>query len=355
MKKGLYAGSFDPVTNGHLWVIKEALKVFDEILIVIGNNPSKKYLFSLEVRKKFLEECFKDEKKVKIKAMENVYIAELAQRENIYFLIRGIRNSQDFEYEKTTLRLNQSINPDIQSIYLMPPSYLNEISSSNVKSLVNFPGWKMVTESMVPPIVNQYFQINLYESLLRPYWNTLMIPSEKWWNLILHNYSEPQRYYHTLEHISELLKPIKDFQLNLAEYQILVLSIFFHDLVYNPQSNQNEEDSLKLFLDFSQEVNLHEEISQRVQEFIIATKTHINSNNDPLLDLFLDLDLSILGADPLRFERYEKEIKKEFSFVPRDIYILERSKIMKKFKNNPFKSEWGKTLSILARKNLEIY
>lgn len=355
MKKGLYAGSFDPLTNGHLWVIKEALNLFDEVLIIIGNNPAKNYAFPVEIRIKFLEEQFKNEPKIRIKAMANAYIAQVAKDEGITYLIRGLRSAPDFEYEKTVLRLNQEVNPAIQSVYLIPPTNLNEISSSNVKSLVNFPGWKMVTESMVPPIVNQYFQIKLYEKKLIPFWTRLMLPSETWWNKILLNYSSHNRYYHTLEHLDELLSYSQKLNLNLFEYQVVILSIFFHDYVYDPQSAMNEEDSATEFLAFAEEVSLHPDISAAVQKFIIATKNHSNENNDPLLTLFLDLDLSILAASPDRFMRYEKEIRKEFLFVPDELYTQERAKIMKKFQPMPFKSEWGKQLESQAQENLKNY
>lgn len=356
MKNAIYAGSFDPFTNGHEYIVNEGKKIFQEILIVVATNPNKKTFFSPSERFYFIQEKFKNDPQVRVISLENEYVAHLAQREGVTHLLRGIRNNEDMEYETNILRLNQRIMPSLQSVFLRPSEAVIDISSSAVKGLVGFPGWEAPVSKMVYPLVLESFCKRFYGEKLAPFWKSLMTPSEKWWTLILKKHSEEQRHYHNLNHLIELFLHSKELKLNCWEDQVLGFSILFHDIIYNPQSKTNEEDSAKLFLEFAQEVGLPEATSSRVKEFILATKTHENKNQDPLLDLFLDLDLSILGADPVRFTRYEEEIQKEYSFVPQEIYKVERAKVMKKFKDHPFKSEWAKNKWLIkAQENLKNY
>jgi pantetheine-phosphate adenylyltransferase len=161
--KAVIAGSFDPITLGHLWVIKEGLALFDSIEIVIASNPAKKNLFTVSERfdlafaSVFLPEINIDAeraKKVNVNILEPTETTVgFAQRCGATHIIRGIRNTTDFEYEHQLNLINSRINDKISTVYLIPPRSLIEVSSSTVKGLAGLDGWEQMVGPYVPSIV----------------------------------------------------------------------------------------------------------------------------------------------------------------------------------------------------------
>ena len=149
-KIAIYAGSFDPVTNGHLWVIQRAARLFDNVIVAIGDNPSKEYLFTIEERQEILENALEDLAQVSVQVLGNKYLAKYASEERISYLVRGIRSAQDFEYEKSMAHINLNLAPDVETIYLIPPLAISQISSSMVKGLVGPEGWEDGVKKYVP-------------------------------------------------------------------------------------------------------------------------------------------------------------------------------------------------------------
>ena len=136
MRKAVYAGSFDPITNGHLWMIKEGSKLFDDLVVAIGVNPDKKYAFSLEDRVDMLRRSTRQFPNVKIDSFENEFLVNYANSIDAQYMLRGIRTEGDYEYERGMRYINSDLNPQIVTTFLMPPRELVEISSSFVKGLV---------------------------------------------------------------------------------------------------------------------------------------------------------------------------------------------------------------------------
>ncbi len=149
-KKAIYAGSFDPITNGHLWVIKKAAHLFDELSVAIGHNPDKNYLFNLEERKTMLEAAVGDLENTKVAVIDNKYLAKYASQQGIPYLIRGIRSTGDYEYEKSMGQINYDLAPEIETIYFIPPAKISQISSSMVKGLVGPEEWEKSITKYVP-------------------------------------------------------------------------------------------------------------------------------------------------------------------------------------------------------------
>ena len=154
LRKAVYAGSFDPLTNGHIWVIERGVTLFDELTIAIGINPDKSYFLTADERKQHIEEVLTTisnlECKVDVQIIENQFLASFAKKMGASCLIRGIRSESDFSYEYAMAQANKNLAPDIESIYLMPPPILAQVSSSLVKSLVGPEGWEDVVQSYVP-------------------------------------------------------------------------------------------------------------------------------------------------------------------------------------------------------------
>lgn len=150
MKKALYPGSFDPITIGHIDVIQRAAPLFSEVTLLVSNSSSKKYLFSLDERKKLIEEA-QISPNIKIDSYTGL-TAEYAKKHGIDVIIRGIRAVSDFEYEMTMANMNKKLNPGLETITIFTEPNLNYISSSLIKEIAKLGG---SVESFVSPNVNE--------------------------------------------------------------------------------------------------------------------------------------------------------------------------------------------------------
>lgn len=151
---GIYAGSFDPPTNGHLWMIQQGAELFDELVVVLGANPDKKGFLSEDARLNALRSMLQDcPSHVRVEKMQGGFLVDFARRIGATHLLRGIRNTIDFEYEKSMDRMNARMEPGIRTVYLMPPAELEEISSSMVRGFVGVQGWQRWVQASVPPCV----------------------------------------------------------------------------------------------------------------------------------------------------------------------------------------------------------
>jgi predicted metal-dependent HD superfamily phosphohydrolase len=148
--------------------------------------------------------------------------------------------------------------------------------------------------------------------------------------ILLTAYGEKHRFYHTTDHILNLFHILDDLNLSISHKnkKKLYFAILFHDIVYDPKSKENEEKSNEAWILFAKENKIISEITMDVSSMILATKKHIKKS-DFITNLFLDLDLSVLGSEPNDFNLYEKNIRLEYYFVPDSIYAIERSKVMK--------------------------
>ncbi|MBA6153979.1 pantetheine-phosphate adenylyltransferase [Gelidibacter maritimus] len=134
MKRALFPGSFDPLTLGHFDIIKRGLKVFDEVVIAIGINADKKYMFSLEERLKFIEEAFRDNPKVKVMTYKGLTI-DFCKEIEAQFILRGLRNPADFEFEKAIAHTNRKLSR-IETVFLLTAASTSYISSSIVRDVI---------------------------------------------------------------------------------------------------------------------------------------------------------------------------------------------------------------------------
>jgi len=134
MKKAIFPGSFDPITLGHEDIIQRGIPLFDEIVIAIGVNAEKKYMFSLEERKRFIEETFKNEPKIKVITYEGLTI-DICQKINADFILRGLRNPADFEFEKAIAHTNRRLSK-IETVFLLTAARTSYISSSIVRDVI---------------------------------------------------------------------------------------------------------------------------------------------------------------------------------------------------------------------------
>ncbi len=148
MKRAVFPGSFDPITLGHLDIIQRALPLFDEIIIAIGVNAEKKYMWSLDDRKRFIEASFTNESKVSVKTYTGL-TASFCKQENATCILRGLRNATDFTYEQAIAQANDTAN-GMDSVFLMCSPEYSHISSSIVRDIARNNG---DINSLVPDVV----------------------------------------------------------------------------------------------------------------------------------------------------------------------------------------------------------
>lgn len=134
MKRALFPGSFDPFTLGHLDIVQRGIKIFDEVVVGIGSNSEKKYMFSLEQRISFIEATFADEPRVRVAPYQGLTVTYCKEIE-ADFILRGVRNNGDFEFEKAIARTNRQLSK-IETVFLLTSSQVSYISSSIVREII---------------------------------------------------------------------------------------------------------------------------------------------------------------------------------------------------------------------------
>ena len=149
MVKAVFAGSFDPPTNGHLDIIKRASGLFESVDVVVSVNPEKKTMFTEEERVNFLRELIKPFKNVSVHSYKGI-IVNYAKEVGAKVLVRGVRSANDFGYEFELALMNQNLNPEIETVFLQSKEKYAIVKSSSIKQLAQFGG---DISRMVPPIV----------------------------------------------------------------------------------------------------------------------------------------------------------------------------------------------------------
>lgn len=138
MRKAIFPGSFDPITLGHVDIINRALPLFDEIIIAIGVNSDKKYMFSLEERVNFIKENYKNEPKIKVTTYTGL-TTDYCQKMEVDFILRGLRNPADFEFEKAIAQTNRKLS-NVETVFLLTSATTSFISSSIVRDVYRHGG-----------------------------------------------------------------------------------------------------------------------------------------------------------------------------------------------------------------------
>ena len=148
MKRAIFPGSFDPITLGHYDIISRSVSLFDEVIVAIGINADKKYMFSIEERMTFIEEAFKHEPKVKVTSYQGLTV-DYCKEVHADFILRGLRNPADFEFEKAIAHTNRDLAP-IETVFLLTAANTSYISSSIVRDVIRNNGdyTKLVPDSV---------------------------------------------------------------------------------------------------------------------------------------------------------------------------------------------------------------
>lgn len=151
----VYAGTFDPLTVGHLWMIDQGSRLFDKLVVAIGVNPDKRTMFSPQERLEMLNDLIRKFPNVVGELFVNQYLINYARNIDARYILRGIRNESDYTYERGMRNINGDLAPEITTVFLSPPREIVEISSSMVKGLVGPEGWEKIVQKYVPQSVFQ--------------------------------------------------------------------------------------------------------------------------------------------------------------------------------------------------------
>lgn len=156
MKKALYPGSFDPITNGHVDIVKRALQVFDQVLIAISHNQEKSPVFSLPEREELIKQIFVGESRIVVCSFEGLLV-DFAKKMGAVHVVRGLRAASDFEYEFQLAAMNRCIEPQVDSVFFMTGSDTYFLSSRLVKEVAFLGGdiTKMVPHAVVKALAQK--------------------------------------------------------------------------------------------------------------------------------------------------------------------------------------------------------
>lgn len=138
-KIALFPGTFDPFTLGHLDIVNRGLTMFDEVIVAIGVNTGKKHMFSIEQRQEWIARLFENEPRVRVQSYEGL-TAKFAEHVGVQFILRGLRTTQDFTYEKQIAYVNEDMSPGISSVFIMSHQSNATVSSTIVRDLIQFGG-----------------------------------------------------------------------------------------------------------------------------------------------------------------------------------------------------------------------
>ena len=159
MKKAIYAGSFDPITNGHIDIVRRARCLFEQVIIAVIQNPDKQSLFSMDERKQFIQSIFSSDDTIIVEGFEGLLV-DYAKQKGVYTIIRGLRAVSDFDFEFQMALTNRQLNSEIETVFLMTGSEYSYLSSSVVKQLALY---KADVSSFVPECVEKALKEKKYE------------------------------------------------------------------------------------------------------------------------------------------------------------------------------------------------
>ena len=150
MTVAIYPGTFDPLTNGHLDLIKRSVRMFEKVIVAIFENTTKGPLFTVEERRRFIEESTRGLGNIEIDAFSNTLLVFYAKQRQAHVIIRGLRAIADFEYEFQMTLMNRRLDEDIETVFLMPREEYTYVSSRLIKEVAAYGG---NVEELVPPPV----------------------------------------------------------------------------------------------------------------------------------------------------------------------------------------------------------
>lgn len=315
-KTAIYAGSFDPVTNGHMDIIERASKLFDRLIVAVGVNPDKRYYFPSGDRVALIKGATAHLKNVHVDFFGNNFLVDYAEAVGAQYLVRGVRGHKDFDDESLIQNVNADINNELETVFFIPKQEYVQVSSSLVKGLIGPKYWYHVVAKYVPKnVFEKLMYVHLYNYCGGPRFQMNVVG---YFDEIHKAYTDPARKYHNIYHIFDMISDYETYKdLISTDYDIMMrYAIVFHDVVYNPASNTNEADSASWVLKPSitmWDYGNAESPSPFSLIIDLIRKSAKAKKEDPAeVRFFHDLDYAILAAPEWRYDQYAEGVKFEY-------------------------------------------
>ncbi|GEM_PF-21731 len=349
-RRALYPGSFDPPTNGHKWVMGKVSSDYDKGIVAVGFNPRRPPdRFTITESVEMLSEIIADSPDLgNLEATSFVGLcqADFAEMLRVRTIIRGTRDSGDFEAENRAKAINRTINPSIDTVFLAPPHELNSISSTAVMELIGFEGWESIVARMVPRPVFDRLHLKqqerdraFLEKRFSELWQRLdakgdPVPVA---DFIFQMHAESDRAYHNNNHRKMCHNELDLVRDQAEDPDALQLAIDTHDLFYETQPKtpgeeiDNEGKSAEYAAKIvTQDMGLSKDFADKVAALVLATK-HTETPRTQDEQLMVDIDLAIFGRSSRLFDSYEEQIRQEYLWVPEDFFVQRRAEILTRF------------------------
>ena len=139
MKTCVFAGTFDPISKGHEYVVNKCLEIFDRVIVAVGVNVNKKPLFTLEQRLDIIKTMYKDNERVSVMSFDGMLV-DFMKENDIAFTVRGIRNEEDYKYEDKMAQYNLDLSKEVTTIFIPTPASLSYVSSSGIRNIIELKG-----------------------------------------------------------------------------------------------------------------------------------------------------------------------------------------------------------------------
>ncbi len=356
MKKIGFSGTLDPITNGHMWVIAEARAMAEKVVVFLSENTLKTPQFPALERKRIIEQSTLERgwDNVEVVIVRGDYTARVAKNAGIDYLIRGIRNTSDFDYENLIQQTNVDVLHGAKTMFVMPPRDLGSVSSSFVRALQGPVGWHWHMKKFVPGPAYSAWIIDWLRKEWMSLWNYPEISEsarnacESYFSQLIGDqaYGGKNRHYHNCDHLVHGLTEIRAWAANTdacsQDVASLKMAFWFHDAKYHCQDEQisDEEASAQLWLQAQLPQQCGIAVDDAVAQLIRATDHFQESQIEhPLKNVMLGVDLAILGQDDEIYDSYAKAIRAEYSQFPQASYVAKRGAALRHLRQ---KAETGK-------------
>ena len=319
-------------------MIEQAARLFDAVIVAVGVNPDKRTMFALDDRLAMLAAVTAALPSVRVIAFEHQYLIHYAKQVGADVIVRGIRNGDDYEYERAMRHINADLDPTVPTVFLMPPRDIAEVSSSVAKNLVGPRGWERAVARYVATPVLQRFLEGRHTA-----WRTLVglgaadaaEGRRAFWDELWAGYFAAGRHYHDWRHVCAMLADLDDVRAELADPAAVELAIWYHDLVYDPKAGDNETRSAEAAGRTLGRLGLPPAFVAAVAELVMATKHDGRPPTSADAAHLIDLDLAVLGAPPAAFAEYDAGIRAEYAHVPAEAYAAGRAAVLHSFLDRP--------------------
>lgn len=318
----VFAGTFDPPSNGHFNIIEKSLKIFDKIIVVVAENPNKKPMFNvcerLAMLTDFLMRFPPGAAQVEILPSHRYLAQHAYEKLGACAMIRSMRNNIDFVYEYDICRHNRNIEKGIETVYIMPDDAYSVVSSSSVKGLMGINGWRKAIKGYVSPYVleclkKRYLKDEfdrIVDEILRmegEYFS--FVHRNDLWKKIDYSYTKERRIYHNVDHIIDGLESFREFfpdghKMNNGE---MLLAWILHDV----DSNKDEAKFIARSL-YAKSNLMPPTRSYFMEELIEATKHKTCKYRFSDESIFASIDLICLGLPPNEYREYWQKVFMEY-------------------------------------------